>query len=296
MDGSAILRFLSLETSVLGAVLISAVVSTVVAYLFRMREHGKKLLLDYEHEQRKEMRQVIGRFHGRLLNAANNLNHRFWNLYSNQEKGWLNVTDMWDSENYYLHSSAHRFLHVLAVIRQFEREAIIVDARLASERDLLFIKYIEAMRWCMTDVALFRGLDYDPFTQHDHFFSDSLRTYCDNCVIDGEFINLTSFVELVKKDGALHPVFHFFHALSRSEARLRWDRLVALHLLLVCFINCIGYEQHSTSKEKIAQIANQVQNPAVLSNLASWLPRHGIGADRDGKILMEICQGAGNAV
>jgi hypothetical protein len=34
----------------------------------------------------------------------------------------------------------------------------------------------------------------------------------------------------------------FFDGLRADEPRLRWDRLVALHLLVIAFRSAIGYE------------------------------------------------------
>lgn len=34
----------------------------------------------------------------------------------------------------------------------------------------------------------------------------------------------------------------FFNGMNRLEDRLRWDRIVVLHLILIAFINTIGYD------------------------------------------------------
>ena len=68
-----------------------AIVSAVVSYVLKRREIRFNLDVEYEYEQRKKLRNLIGSYHGRALQAANRLNQRFWNLYAYVGKGWLNV-------------------------------------------------------------------------------------------------------------------------------------------------------------------------------------------------------------
>lgn len=290
MDLTAVTAFLSTNTNVLGAVLISTVISTVVAYFFRVREHRLKLVADYDHEQRKVLRAIIGRIHGRILQAGNSLNYRMINLYKNYDKGWLALDDPWLHGSYYFHSTVCRFMAVFVLVREFERQALYVDSRIATKRDLVFLKYVSALHWCMTDVALFQGVEYDSSHQVDHFFSDSLRAYCDNCITkDGEILSLDAMVELAQKENGFETVFFFFHRLSPEEKRLRWDRLVSLHLLIATFINSIGYAEHRTSPKKLSEIASKIRNPEILSNLAAWLPRLGLDKDAESKELISVC-------
>jgi hypothetical protein len=290
MDFNWVSTLLSTNTNVLSAALISALISAFVAYISKIREYKGKLVADHDHEQRKALRSIIGRTHGRLLHAGNSLNHRFWNLYANHDKRWLEVTDLWNPDNYYLHSFACRFMAVFALIREFERQAVYVDSRIALKSDLVFLKYVAALHWCMTDVALFEGIEYDSSDQVDHFYSDALREYSDTCIDDnGNMLKPDTIVARAKEGGGLQKVFEFFHGLSHTEDRLRWDRLVALHLLIVTFVNTIGYPEHRTSDAKIRKIADQVRNKKVLTNLAAWLPRHGLDKDANSKKLLRIC-------
>src|SRR5687767_2951191 len=79
------------KTDLLWAAVVSAIVSAAISYWFRRGETRHKAEVDYEYEQRKKLRELIGRYHGRLLNAANSMNYRMWNLYSNEGKGWLDL-------------------------------------------------------------------------------------------------------------------------------------------------------------------------------------------------------------
>jgi hypothetical protein len=280
---------LSIKTNLLWATLVSAVVSAAVSYYFRRREARHKLAVEYEYEQRKKLRDLIGRYHGRLLQACNSLNHRFWNLYANADAGWLDSGD-YRHPGYYLLSFAHRFLAVFSLIRQFENQAIYVDARIAERKDFIFLSYLEAIRWVMTDVALFDGIAYDRSHQRDHFFADSFRQYCDECAPDEGFITYEGLKDRVAKVRSLDPVLQFFDSLRPSEDRLRWDRLVALHLLLMAFVNSFGYKPQYSPQTKFDSVAGQVRRQRILENLVDWLPRHGLGKDKESRRIARAWQ------
>jgi len=270
-----LINLLSTNTDLLWAALVSAVVSTGVSYWFKRRETVYKAKVEYEYEQRKKLRQLIGRYHGRLLNAANSMNYRLWNLYKNWEKGWLDVDgDYANIELYYFRSSVYRFLNVCTLIRQLESEAILLDARIAQKDDFVFLNYAAALNWVMTDAALIDGLQYDVFYQTDHFFSDQFRQYCDKCLINDGFISIDEFSNLLSEGDSLMAVLQYFDGLTQDENRFRWDRLVSFHLLLMAFINSFGYSRQYTSQGKFIQVAKQVRNLKVLENLEAWLPRH----------------------
>jgi hypothetical protein len=276
---------LSAPTSVLWTAIISAGISALISYFFKRGETRYSAEVAYEYEQRKKSRELIGRYHGRLLNAANSMNYRLWNLYANHEKGWLKVNGNYsDPESYYFRTSVYRFLNVCALVRQLESEAVLLDARIAKKEDFVFLNYAAALHWVMTDVALFDGLPYESFEQTDHFFSDSYREYCDACLHEGGFVNANGFSKILSdKTSTLIPVLQYFDGLKRDETRLRWDRLVCFHLLLLAFINSFGYDRQKTSPEKFEHVAKQISNPRILDNLIAWLPRHDLGNDAEAR-------------
>lgn len=272
---------LSTKVDLLWATLVSAFVSAAVSYFFRRREVRHKLATEYEYEQRKKLRDLIGRYHGRLLQACNNLNYRCWNLYANADAGWLSGAGNYERPSYYLLSFVHRFLAVFSLIRQFETEAMYLDARIAEKKDFIFLNYLEAIRWVMTDVALFEGIGYDISQQRDHFFADNFREYCDSCSVDGIFVTYEGLKGRLTNSRFLDPVFQFFDSLGPQEDRLRWDRLVALHLLLMAFVNSFGYKPQYSSQARFDNAAAKFRRRRVLANLAEWLPRHGLGKDKE---------------
>ena len=70
------------------------------------------------------MRSLIGKYRGRLIEAAEALNHRIWNFYRNESKGWIEIGGRYDGDSYYFRSWAYRLLNLLAVARLFEKGAI----------------------------------------------------------------------------------------------------------------------------------------------------------------------------
>lgn len=284
-----VLDFLFQDTNVLGAAIISAVVSGLISYLVQTRQTRYRLAAEYEYEQRKQLRSIIGRYHGRLLNAANSLNYRLWNLSRNHRKNWLCVNGGWGNSGYYFTSTVHRFLTFFGLVRSFEKEAVIADARIAERRDFHILQYAAALHWCMTDPALFEGLSYDSTHATDHFFSDQLRQCCDRFLeIPESLRDSDRLATVLQQTEPLHSICGFFDSLEKDECRLRWDRLMALHLLLAAFINTIGYAEHRTSMDQMAEIARRVNNKPVLKNLVSWLPRHGLH-DFEAKCLAAVC-------
>lgn len=283
------IEFLSTNTELLWAAIVSAVVSAGVSYFFRRREARHKLEIEYE--QRRKLRDLIGLYHGRLLNAANNLNYRFWNLYSNYDERWLDVHGGYKQGGYYFASFVYRFLAVCVLSRQFENEAVYLDARIAEKKDFTFLNYVWALGWVLTDAKLFEGLQYDQNTQRDHFFGDNLRQYCDACLSrKGEFFTPESFRKYIATKRSIDPVMAFFDSLHPSEDRFRWDRLVAFHLILLAFINSFGYHTHYTPASKFVTVARNNRNTVVLDNLVAWLPRLGLTKDKNTELILVACK------
>jgi hypothetical protein len=78
-------------------------------------------------------------------------------------------------------------------------------------------------------------------------------------------------------------VLQFFDSLYRGENRLRWDRLVALHLILLAFINRFGYDRQRSQQVQFEDVAKQMLHPEILANLVAHLPRRDLGTDREAR-------------
>ena len=267
--------FFAQPGNLLGTSIIAAVVSTAVGFIFRLSELRHRLEAEYRYEQRKKLRDLVGQYQGRLLNAGNSLNYRMWNLYTNHDKGWLKVDGSPTRENYYYLSFAHRFLSFCALLREFENEALVIDSRIGTRTDLKISNLVSALRWSLTDVDLFKDLKYDPSSSRDHFYSDELRLICDqHRAKDGGDPDFEAFCDKAISQSEPRKVLEFFDGLSKGEERYRWDRLIAFHLLLMGLLNLIGHSVHKTGQSKITQVVSEIEHRAVLNNLLSWLPRH----------------------
>jgi hypothetical protein len=112
----------------------------------------QKSKTEYEFEARKELRSLIGRYHGRVLDAAVDLHHRMVNLYGDE---WdpvryrrLDVRGQPDNNYYYL-STVRRFLNLAALCLRFEQQPTFIDARIAERGDRELLYFIRAFRWAM---------------------------------------------------------------------------------------------------------------------------------------------------
>ena len=271
----------SAKVNLLWTSLASLVISTIVSYIAKKLEVRDKLKAEYSHEQQKKIRELIGSYHGRLVRSSRSLNYRFFNLYRNHKKDWLNVRGKYRSlTGYYFSSFVHRLLCVLAIVRQFEKEAIYLDARIAEKNDFIFLNYLDAFHWVMTDAQLFKGLEYDSTSARDHFFSDFLRALSEKLWVDDDFVSLDLLGEIIK-EGQIDSALKFLDGLSKSENRFRWDRLICFHLLLLAFMNRFGYESDKAKQEKFDEIVSMANQRVILENFDSWFGKLGLEKDRE---------------
>jgi hypothetical protein len=157
-------------------------------YLLAKRQLRDKLRTEYQYEQRKKLKELIGRYHGRILQAAEECHYRMLAIYFREDQRWLDTDRDYrkvgeERRYYFFHTTVQRFLMLFALIRQFEGEALFVDSRIADEKDFEFVNYTRVMLWAATSPSLFSGLDYDDARATDHFFKDDLRRACEYCWI-----------------------------------------------------------------------------------------------------------------
>jgi hypothetical protein len=262
---------------------LTTILSTPVRYFLDKRALQHKLRTEYEYEQRRELRELIGRYHGRLVDAADSWHNRMENIYKHESEGQLDVNGAYEQPNYYFNTTVYRFLALGSLARAFEGESFFIDARIAEKNDLDFVRFVKAFRWLMTDLGLIEGLEYEPWLARDHFLTDRFRVVCDSCVVEGNLISLTELEQRAGKDAGLEPALEFFDGLRADEDRLRWDRLVALHLAVMAFLNLVGYDVQRSSDEDFARVADQFRNPEVRRNLAEAVERLGLTANNEGR-------------
>jgi hypothetical protein len=250
------------------------------------RAHREDLEAQYKHDQRKDLKNLIGRYHGGLLEYATSWNYRVLNFSRNIRKQWLARDGVYrDKPHYYFHSSVYRLLTVLSLAQQFESEQIFIDSRYVDQKELEFVKFAKAFHWVMSDVALFNGLPYDEDRGGDHFTSDRLRSICEAfrefTGETGDHVGVPTFRQF--ETGVLHhggpelqDVFEFFDGLSPDEPRYRWDRLMCLNLLTTAFVTTFGYGWQKPRRAVLEDALRQIQNPQVIAAFIDWLARLGL--------------------
>jgi hypothetical protein len=278
---------LGLNTELSAAIIaaVTALVTTLVAGPIRLlvdkRLQRSQVEIEYEHEQRKALRTKIGAYHGRLLEAALDLNYRLVNLNLNWEAGWLKVDGDYRAPakaQHYLRTTACRFVRLEGLANKFEREAIFIDARIADGTDEAFVQYAKAFRWVMTAVELFKGLDYDVSRSSAHFFNDHLRQMCAAAWESKDELEFADFEQLIIDDDELDDLLEFFDGIKPGQ--LRWDRLMALRLLLMAFVNSFGYQYQKSDDSWFDRVANQISHVEVAEACQAWLPKLGLENDR----------------
>lgn len=283
------------------AAIIAAIVGLLTGSIGPIAKHlldrwslHHRLSAEHEYEERKKLRSLIGRYHGRVLEAAESLNHRLWNLQENQDRGWLELDGQFDkmADFYYFRTTIYRFLELLGRLKKFQEEAIYIDARIAKKSDLEFLQYAKALEWVITDVALFDGMNYDNYHATDHLFKGHVAVACDACCEGENPISLATFEDRIRNgliERALYPINCLFDGLA-ADGRPRWDRIVAFHLLLCAFINAFGYPMQRTSTAQLSQLASTIQHEQIPRNLIKWLNRLGIGERKEGKSLKSLLE------
>jgi hypothetical protein len=273
----------SLAISLLSALIaaIALILSTPLQYMFSRRALEHKLKSEYEYEQRKELRKLIGRYHGRLVEAADAWRNRMNNLYDHQAEGRMAAHGNYTEPDYYFGTTVYRFMTLASLARQFESEAFYLDARIAEQSDLDVLKYVKALRWIMTDLELIRGLDYEAWDARDHFLNDRYRGLCDAFAVESRLPSLAEFEGRAGREPALEPALCFFDGLLADEDRLRWDRLVAHHLLVMGFLNLAGYDMQHSDDDFVARAVSQFRHPQVAANLVGAIDRLGLGGEEN---------------
>ncbi|MGG0849115.1 hypothetical protein [Peribacillus simplex] len=282
-----------LQAAIIAAVVtvLTLLIGTPIKHILEKKMIKHKLNLEYEYEQKKKLHDLIGEYHGRLLDSSVHLSYRIFNLYENKSKGWLSTGP--STSFYYFSSTIYRFIHLLALIRMFESKAIYIDSRIATKKDFNFIKFLKAINWTCIDVKLYEGLQYNNLANPtDHFFNDELKILCDDMIKDNELMSFEEFQKVIKKKNNKYtPVLTFF--LDLDDSKLRWDRVVCLHLFLMAFINTFGYDMQKSKKQHFERALSEVKNVVILKNLDGWFPKLGLDNQKDIKIIKRILRQKG---
>jgi hypothetical protein len=210
-----------------------------------------------------------------------------------------------DESQYYYHSVVFRFLQLTAIARRFEAEAFYIDPKIAQRGDFDLLRYAKAFLWVMIHAEITPD-DGQPGI--DHFRSDAFRPLLDLSYStpgtdilpetrsrDGELIfDRERCLALLKNAGGLDrqdeidELLGFFDGVrpddfeKNGRLRRRWDRLVALHLFVLAFVDACGYVWHRDHVDGQVRrsVAMLVYPQTLLLELDVWLPRLGLDGEK----------------
>jgi hypothetical protein len=259
----------TLSWAALVALGVSALVSGLVKFVFDDLLAKRKANRDFEYERRRELRALLALFDGRLMEAAADLHYRFRNIYISGDSArlWLQ-----SPTGYFCRSTVYRFLALFRLAVEFDQRAIYFEPETCSADDLMFIRYAKAFQWAMTDTRLFEGTGYDVTHATDHFFRDNLRTLCEVDLPPEQQLTYAFFERQVVPVESKQPLFEFFAGLSKESTPFRWDRLVILDLLLMGFLDRVGYDDlYTQDQEAFDATGCELLNQRIGDNARGWV-------------------------
>jgi hypothetical protein len=274
-----------------GTSIITFFITLFTKNFFESRLHRNKLETEHTYAQRKHIKEVLSKYKTHLLNSSELLNHRLLNLEKNYDKEWHYVEGDYPSlESYYFSSFIYRILRFLNWLKIIEKELIFLDTTIATKEDLYFIKYAKTFYQLLQDVSLFSGLEYDTNYQTDHVFRDNLDelTYAIQTG-NKDVLNFTEFKNIEpEKSKNFVNLCMFIDGIKPKEDRLRWDRLLTFHLVLVCFMNSYGYDFQETSQEETSWIIDKIENKEILLNFKRIIHENKMEKEENVKKIIKI--------
>lgn len=269
--------------------IVAAIVAAIVSFLtliislttknfLEKRILSFKLQVEHEFEQRKKIKSILSENKIRLINACESMSYRFYNFSNNHNKKWHFV----DIKNnvpptgcYYFISFIYRILAVLAWSRKIEKEMVFLDSTIATNEDLVFIKYIKLFSFGFCDLdTISKGFSADIFTARDHFFRNNFDEMSE-LLLNGK--DIVSYDEFEEKFSEYYPrmksLCKFIDGINEEEDRLRWDRLQLFHLSIIGFLNKFGYDYQKWDDKKIKDVFNRSRKTKFINNYNSLITR-----------------------
>jgi hypothetical protein len=279
----------TIDAKVLGA-LISATTTIVVLLLsaagkwfYSKKSLHYKLKTEYTFEQQKSIKEEISKTKVPLLQAAETLNYRLWNLVAHADEKWLEISqEKWiDPKHHYIRSSSYRILLLWHWILKAEVSVSAYDSTLSPKEDLLYLKYIKAIKYCLCDRLLIKELGYESTATNNHFYIDDLPEFTSLIIENGEVIDFHVFNKKII-DGTikLDKILAFLSAYRKEWNNFTRSQLSVLHLLIVGFLNEFGHEYQNTDKEKIKELVSEKYNGVmIVKEYKRFLERHKLHKD-----------------
>lgn len=245
-----------------------------------------KLKTEQRYEQKREIKRVISKYKMQLINAAESLNHRLFNIYENYK--WLQIEERPYRHNHFLNTTEYRLLLFFSWIKKIENEMIYLDVTLAEKCDLEFVKFLKLFQMALCDAELIRKVDnrYDKSHQTDHFFRDRFDSLCSIIGVDKIPMGYYDFKQLdIPEDFDLH---WFLDGISPEENRYRWDLLQILHYLIIMFLNTYGYDYQHTDISKENRLF--ARKNKLISGYRDELTRYNLIKQKEIKRFIRFCE------
>lgn len=277
---------------------ISAVTTVIVFFLTLFTKRyidtsvlSSKLQTEHTFEQRKKIKEVLAKHKVQLLTACEDLNHRLWNFASTHEKKWIAVNGSYKTEHYYFHSTIYRLLCVFAWIKKINKEMIFLDTTIASKEDLDFIKFLELFPNIFCDLTFIVGQNADGDYAVDHFFRTHFELFADIVTSNNKVHSYAEFKDSLSTTyGQIQELYEYIDGISPNENRMRWDRLHLMHLTLLVFLNCYGYDFQQTNDTKIKQVLTKPKTSSFLNNYFKLLKEYRLDNNKEVKRLRKIAK------
>jgi len=281
----------NLDSKIIAAI-IAAIVSILTLIIslstknfLEKRIHFFKLKTEHEFEQRKKIKSVLSGNKIRLINSCDSMNHRFYNFSNNHGKKWHFVdieNNMPPTGNYYFISFVYRILAVLAWTRKIEKEMVFLDSTIATDDDLIFIKYLRLFSFVFCDLdSIAKDFTVDSFTATDHFFRNDFDEMSEILLKENDIISYDEFEkDFAKFYPRIKGLCQFIDGINEKENRLRWDRLQLLHLSIIGFLNKFGYDYQKWDKDKIKNVFKRTRKNKFLDNYRALVNRLKLGNEK----------------
>ena len=273
------------EQVVVISALISAFVSIsifllgwIMKFFYERYSLNYKLTREHSFEQRKNIKAILAKSKTPLLKAADNLNHRLWNLARNIDKKWLNIkeVEIQKSEKYYLRSFTYRILILFYWIERAEESIYSFDFAIADKSDNEYLKYLKALKNFLCDRELLSEMNYPPGSTGNHFYKDEIKKYTRYLELDGMPIEYDKFEEKYNNNyEQIEDVINYLRNTKKEESNLNYNVLMGFHLLLIQFLNKYGLEYHKTKEKDLKSlIKDKYNNIQIKDGINSYFERH----------------------
>ena len=173
---------------------------------------------------------------------------------------------------------------------KIESELIHLDTTIATSDDLDFIKFIRFYGRIFSDVAFFRGFEYDCNNETDHIFKNNLDELYHNIISEDELISYNKYLEKLTENQSegMESFYKLLDGVNPNEERLRWQWLQILKILNLAFLNSYGYDYQQTSDEKMKIAINTPMRSKLYGNFIFLLKEHKLDKQKEIKRLINL--------